>query len=93
MIHIPCNPWDEYIYIHEWLIFLRHMDESWGIETAVAGCEAPRLHGFCPHGPLGRWAPRLPLSPPQRKDIPKQKLLVKGRCGIFQGYVGEILDK
>ena len=29
----------------------------------------------------------------QRKEIPKQKLLVKGRFGIFQGYVGEILDK
>ena len=49
MIHIPCNPWDWYIYLHEWLIFLRHMDESWGIETfhngAVAGCEPLRLYG------------------------------------------------
>ena len=35
--------------------------------------------------------PQTSLNP-TKKDIPKHKLLVKGPFGIFQGYVGEILE-
>ena len=42
---------------------------------------------FCPHT-LGRY-PRLPQTPTRKKLL--QKLLVKGE-GIFQGYVGGILE-
>ena len=30
---------------------------------------------------------------PQMKGIPKHKLLVGGRFGMFQGYVGKLLDR
>ena len=65
---------------------------------------SPKTHGnsqswsseecqrFCPHT-LGRWAPRLPLSPPTKKEIPKQKLLVKGPgAHLPGGPVGKILE-
>ena len=46
---------------------------------------------------LPTWAPgkitqTFPNHPHNSKETPKQKLLVKGPFGIFQGYVGEILD-
>ena len=36
--------------------------------------------------------PDFPFHPHHSKEIPKQKLVVKVPFGIFQHYVGEILD-
>ena len=52
--------------------------------------ELQKTQWFCPHN-LGRY-PKLPLSPPQfeRNWFINCWWRV---CGIFQGYVGEILEK
>ena len=43
------------------------------------------------HRDPGRMGPQTSPNLHNSKEIPKQKLLVKRR--IFQGYVGEILEK
>ena len=47
---------------------------------------------FCPQGPWKDTGLDFP-NHPRKKQIPKQKMLVKGQGNIFQEYVGEILDR